>query len=110
MVLQNQQLVQVIDDACQSIQELAIPENMLAEARIHRVAVGVCEAREEMTKVQLELNIQIIELRLKVQPSTPSEVREQCGSAITAGLDEIGSAVQDCTNMLEESLEVLSKL
>lgn len=35
-----------------------------AEVHIHRLA-GVCEAREEMTKVQLELNLQIVELQLK---------------------------------------------
>lgn len=68
------------------------------------------EAREEMTKVQLELNLQIAELGLKAQPSTPQEVIEQCASAITAGLDEIGSAVRDCTSMLEESFEVLTNL
>ena len=63
-----------------------------------------------MTKVQLELNLQIIDLWLKVQPSTPSEVREQHASAITVGLEEISSVVRDCTRMLEESFEVLTNL
>jgi len=100
----------VIDDACQSVPELAIPPSIPAEARIHRLAAGVCEAREEMTKVQLDLNLHIVELRLKVQPSTPLEVREQCTSAITVGLEEIGGASRDRTSMLEESLEVLKTL
>ena len=52
----------MIDDACQSIPELAIPVDILAEARIHRLATGAREARDEMIKVQLELNIQITEL------------------------------------------------
>lgn len=63
-----------------------------------------------MTKLQLELNLQITELQLRAQPSTPLEVREQCARAITAGLEEIGGAVQDYTRMLEESLGVLTTL
>ena len=63
-----------------------------------------------MAKVQLELNLQIIELRLKEQPSTPPEVREQHTNTITSGLEEISSAVKDCTKMLEESFEVLTTL
>ena len=63
-----------------------------------------------MTKVQLELNLQIAELWLKAQLSNPLEVREQCANAITAGLDEIDSLVRDCNRMLEESFEVLTNL
>lgn len=78
--------------------------------QIHSLATGVREDREETTKVQLELNLQIAKLRLKTQPSTPPEVREQCPSAITLGLEEMGSVVRDCTNMLEDALEVLTTL
>ena len=45
--------------------------------RVHRLVAGVCEAKEEMEKVQLELNLQITKLRLKAQPSMPPEVREK---------------------------------
>ena len=83
----------MIGNACRSIPELAILADMLAEAWIHRLAVGVHEVREEMTKVQLEPNLHITELRLKAEPSTPPEVREQHASAITAGLEEMGSVV-----------------
>jgi len=44
---------------------------MPTEARIHRLVAGVREVREGMKKVQLELNLQIVELWLKVQLSTP---------------------------------------
>ena len=63
-----------------------------------------------MTKVQLDLNLQIVELWLKVQPSTPLEVREHHANAIITGLDEISSAVRDYTKILEESFEVLRNL
>jgi len=99
-----------LDEAYQSVLELAIPADIPAEVRIHRLATGVCEAREEMTKVQLELSLQIAELRLKVQPSTPPEVREHRANTFTMGLDKIDDAVRDCTNMLEESLEVHTNL
>ena len=66
--------------------------------------------REEMAKVQLELNLQIVELRLKVQPSTTPEVREQRANTITSGMKEISGAVKDCTKMLEESFKALTTL
>jgi len=53
---------------------------MLVEAQIQRLAIGVFEVREEMKKLQLELNLQITELRLKVQLYTALEVREQRAS------------------------------
>lgn len=59
-----------------------------------------------MTKVQLELNLQITELWLKAQLSTPPEVREQHANTIASGLEEIDNVVRDCTRMLEESFEV----
>ena len=61
-------------------------------------------------RVQLELNLQIAELRLKAQPSTPLEVREQHVSVIQIGLEEIGRAVQDCTGMLDQAFDVLTSL
>jgi len=54
------------------VPDLAIPVDTQVEVCIHRLAAGVREAQEEMTKVQLELNLQITELWLKAQPSTPS--------------------------------------
>ena len=74
------------------------------------MATRVCKAREEMTKVQLELNLQIVQLWLKVQPSTLAKDREQHVSAIAAGLTEIGGAVCNCTSMFEHELEVLMTL
>lgn len=96
--------MQVIGDAFRSVPELAIPADLPVEVWIHSLAIGVREAREETTKIQLELNLQIVELRLKAQPSTPPEVREQCASVITARLEGMGGPVRDCTNMLQEAL------
>jgi len=55
----------VVDDACKGILELAIPANLPAAKRIHKLVTGIHEAKEEMKKVQLELNLQIVKLRLK---------------------------------------------
>jgi len=47
---------------------------------------------------------------LKAQPSTPPEVKDQHSSAIAAGMEEIGGAIHNFTNMLEQALEVLTTL
>jgi len=80
------------------------------EVHIWKLIAGVREAKEEMAKVQLELNLQIAELQLKAQPSTPSEVKEQRASAITKGIAEINNAVKDYTWLFEGSFEVLTTL
>ena len=58
------------------VPELAIPEEELVEVRIHKLATGVHDTRTKMAWVQLELNLQIMELQLKAQPSTPPEVKD----------------------------------
>ena len=45
--------------------ELDIQAEELVEARIHKLATGVHDARSEMAKVHLELNLEIIKLQLK---------------------------------------------
>lgn len=103
-------MVQVLEEACHMVLELAILVDAPQEARIHRLATRVHEAWEVMTKLQLELNLQTTELWLKAHPSTPQEVWEKCVNAIIAGMEEINNAVRDYTKMLEESFEVLTGL
>lgn len=37
--------------------ELAIPEEESIEVHVHKLAIGVCDARIKMAQVQLELNL-----------------------------------------------------
>lgn len=92
------------------VPKMAILAEAPAEARIQRLAAGVREVREEMAKVQLALNLQIAELQLKAQSSTPPEVREQCAISVTLGMEEISNVVRDCTRILEGLFEVLTDL
>lgn len=101
LVAQARGLEQAVEDACRSVPELVVPAELSATEQIHRLAAGVREARKETTKVQLELNLQIVELQLKVQPSTPPKVKEQHALAIQMGLEKIGQATQDCIKMLD---------
>lgn len=78
--------------------------------KIHQLAARVQRTQEEAVKVKLELNLQIAELQLKAQPSTPPKVREQCHHAIQSGLKEIEHAIQDCTGLLDQSLITLTSL
>jgi len=49
-------------DAYRTIPELAIPTDLPVGERIHRLASGFREAKEEETRIQLDLNLQIVEL------------------------------------------------
>ena len=110
LVSQIQQLVDMADDTYRCILELTIMVNLPVEVRIHSLVSGVHDTREEMKRVQLKMNLQITEIWLKVQPSTPPEIREKHANTIAVGLEGIGGAVCDCMNMLEHALEVLVTL
>lgn len=75
VVAQNKKMMQVVEEACHMVLELAIPVEELVEARVQKLATGLHDARAEMVGVELELNLQIAELQFKAQPSTLSEVR-----------------------------------
>jgi len=100
----------MVDDACKCVPELAIPADLPVAEQIHKLATTVCEARAETIKVQLELNFQIAKLQLKAHHSTPPKVIEKRASVIKIGLEEIGPAVQDYTEMLEQAFVVLTSL
>lgn len=90
--------------------ELAIQAEEPAEMHIRKLPARACKAKEEISKVQLELNLQIAELQLKAQPSTPPKVKKQCTSTITTTIAEVNGAVKDCTKLFKELFEVLTTL
>lgn len=49
--------MQVVEEVCQMVLESAIPTEAPAEARIWRLVARVHEVKEEISKVQLELNL-----------------------------------------------------
>jgi len=97
----SNKIMQVVEEACRMVLELAIPEEELVKVRIHKLAIGVRDTRIEMAQVQLELNLQITELQLRAQRSTPPEVKEQRATIITEAVTAVESAVADCTQLFE---------
>ncbi len=45
---QSKRIMQVIEEACRMVPELAIPEEEPIEVGIHKMATGVCDAHTEM--------------------------------------------------------------
>ena len=92
------------------VPELAIPEEEPVEVYLHKLAIGVCNTQMEMARVQLELNLQITELQLRAQPSTPPKLKEYWVAAVTEAFVAVESAVADCTQFFKQSFEVLTDL
>lgn len=80
------------------------------EAHVYELAIRVCDARAQMSRVQLEKNLKSAELKLKAQPSTPLEIREQRTTVVTTTMAVIDSAVEKCMQLFEQSFEVLTTL
>jgi len=62
LVAQTQGLEKAVENACRNILELVIPTDLPVAERIHRLATRFCEAKEEATRVQLDLNLQIAKI------------------------------------------------
>jgi len=45
------------------------------DVRIQKLTIEVREVRTELAKVNFEMNLKIIELELRAQPSTPPKVK-----------------------------------
>lgn len=58
----KKRIVQVVEEACQMVSELAIPEEEPVEVHVHKISIGVYDAHTELAKVQLELNLHLGEL------------------------------------------------
>lgn len=81
-----------------------------AKGQYPETSCGIRDAKAEVERVQFELNMEIIELQLKSQPSTPLEVREQCGVAIKEGMATVDVVVVDCTTLFEQEMELVTTL
>lgn len=62
MTNQSKKIMQVVEEACRMVLELAIPEEEPIEVHIRKLATGVHDTWTEMAWVQLELNLHITEL------------------------------------------------
>lgn len=80
-------------EACNRAPDLEIAEDLPVGIRIHKLASGFHEAKDEATKIQVALNLQITELQLKSHPSTPPEVIEQWRDIIQSGWEKIARAM-----------------
>ena len=50
-MVQNKQIMHIVEEAYQMVLELAIQAEELVEARIWKLTIGMCDTREEMTRV-----------------------------------------------------------
>ena len=68
------------------------------------------ELKEEISKVRFELQLQISELQLKLQPTTPPKVREQCEATIKANMNTLEDAIKGCSQLFEKTMEMWTSL
>eukprot|EP00253_Pinus_taeda_P028291 PITA_28291 len=98
----NEHTTTMVAEACRTVLELHIPEEAPMEAKILKLAAGVRDAWTKMAKVKFEPNLKITKLKLREQPSTPPEVREQREAAVKNAVAVADSAVEKCTALFEQ--------
>lgn len=71
MCTQRQNLVTEIEQSCKFVPDLGIPNDAEALAKVKKLVVAVHASKEKVEKVTFDLKMQIDELQLKLQSSTP---------------------------------------
>lgn len=107
LVAHNKELEQAMAEVCSSVPQLAMPAELQATTKIHHMVARFCKAQEQAAKAHWELNLQIMELRLKAQTTTSLGVIEQRCRTLQEELEVIECAIQDCTGLLDQSLLTL---
>ncbi len=107
---QNEQTATVVAEACRIVPKLHIPQEVSVETKISKLATVVRDTKMEVAMVQFELNLKITKLQLKLQPSTPLEVREQCKAPVKDGIVVVDATVVDCPMLFKQSMEVVTVL
>lgn len=79
------------------VPKLDIQAEEPVEVRVCKLATGVRDARTKMARIQQELNLQILELQLRAQPSTPLQFKEQHTTVVRIAIVAVDSAVADYT-------------
>jgi len=90
----------VMAEACRSILELDIPKVEQVDVWVQKLTIGVCDACTKLAKIELKLNLKIREFQLKAQPSTLTEIKEQCESTMKDIVAAVNNAVKDYTTLL----------
>lgn len=101
---QCQSLVTTIEQACKSVPELGIPDDVEALAKVKKLATVVCTSMEKVDKVIFDLRMQIDELQLNLQLTTPLEVREQMNVTIKESKAQLDVTVQGCDKLFTQAL------
>lgn len=63
-----------------------------------------------MDKGHFDLHIQIIELQLKLQLTTPLDIRDKCKASIRTHRENLDVAVKDFSELFKETLELWASL
>ena len=88
--------------------EIHILEDAQLEAKIRKLAAGVCETGTQVGHITFEFNMKIAELQLKLQPTTPPKVQEQSGITIKEGMATLDATVTDCVTLFEQAMKLVT--
>lgn len=106
----SQQLATLFTTSCSDLLELNILVETTSTEKIQKLATAVKESQDEIVRVRFEMQLQISELQLKLQPMTPPEVREQCEATIEEGMTMVEDVVKGCKELFEQAMELWTSL
>jgi len=76
------------------------------EDKVAKLGLAVKGYKDTITVVQFKYKIHISQLQMKLQVTTPQDVRDQRETNLKATIVSISATVEDCGKFLDESLQI----
>lgn len=110
LAIRYREVEQDVMEVCSTVLDLEIPVDLPPATKIQHMVVGFRTAQAEVTRAQEELKLQVLELHLKARQLTPLAKRERRCGEILAGLETMQSAIREFSELLCQSLGILTSL
>lgn len=109
-IAHRQELEDTITQTYNELWDLLIQMEVASKEKLHKLAATVKESKAEVERVKFEMQIQVPDLQMKLQPTTPPEVWEQHEVAIKADMEVLEVGVKDCSQIFDNTMEMWASL
>jgi len=80
------------------------------EEKLQKLVAVVKESKVKVNKVKFELEIQIMELQMRLQPTTPPKFCEQHEADIKATMENVATTFKDFIHIFKDTMEIWASL
>ena len=95
-----------IIETCSIVSDMKVCDNEAPAEKVMNLALVIKDSKNSITKLKFDYEVQILELQIRFQPSTPPEVREQRQKDLSTNMKGISDTVVDFGQLLNDTMHI----